>query len=116
MEQYERDKLCDCLKIEKFKKGDQVIKQGDVGNVFYFVKEGTLNATKDGEGVVFEYKATDYFGELALLKDQPRAANIIATSDCILASIDRKSFKRLLGPLDDILKRNTARYELYVKK
>lgn len=48
LHQYERDKLCDCLKIEKFKKGDTIIKQGDKGNTFYFIKEGTLKATKDG--------------------------------------------------------------------
>jgi cAMP-dependent protein kinase regulator len=65
---------------------------------------------------VYKYKENDYFGELALLRDQPRAANIIATSDCVLANIDRASFKRLLGPLEDILKRNTARYDAFVAK
>jgi len=53
---------------------------------------------------------------LALLRDEPRAANIIATSDLVLASIDRSAFKRLLGPLEDILKRNTARYDEFVQK
>jgi len=52
---------------------------------------------------------------LALLKDEPRAANIVAKSDLILASIDRTSFQRLLGPLEEILKRNTTRYETFVK-
>ncbi len=79
------------------------------------MKVGTLKATKKDEGDVYQYKPNDYFGELALLKDQPRAANIIATSDCILASIDRPSFKRLLGPLEEILKRNSSRYDAYVK-
>ncbi len=51
-----------------------------------------------------------------MLKDEPRAANIKATSKLVLASIDRASFKRLLGPLEDILKRNTERYELYVSQ
>jgi cAMP-dependent protein kinase regulator len=46
------------------------------------------------------YKAGDYFGELALLKNEPRAASIIAKTDLKLASIDRESFKRMLGPLD----------------
>jgi len=45
------------------------------------------------------------------LEDQPRAANIIATSDLILASIDRASFKRLLGPLTELLKRNRDKYQ-----
>lgn len=64
---------------------------------------------------MYEYVENDYFGELALLKDEPRAANIVATSELILASIDRSSFQRLLGPLEEILKRNVTRYETFVK-
>lgn len=57
-----------------------------------------------------QYQAGDYFGELALLKNEPRAASIIARTDLKLATIDRESFKRLLGPLDKILMRNIQAY------
>jgi cAMP-dependent protein kinase regulator len=111
----EKNKICDCLKIERFKKGEYVIREGESGNTFYLIKEGTAVATKGKqEEVVFKYKENDYFGELALLREEPRAANIQATSDLVVASIDRSSFKRLLGPLEEILKRNTARYENFV--
>ena len=49
------------------------------------------------------YDAGSYFGELALLKSQPRAASIYAKTDLVLACIDAKSCKRLLGPIEDIL-------------
>lgn len=60
------------------------------------------------------YKAGDYFGELALLKNEPRAANVIAKTNLKVVSLDRNSFKRLLGPLDEILKRNIDAYKNYV--
>jgi len=57
------------------------------------------------------YETGDYFGERALLKNEPRAANVIAKSDCLVVSVDRHSFKRLMGPLDDILRRNMEIYD-----
>ena len=59
------------------------------------------------------YQPGDYFGELALLKNEPRAANVIAATKLKVVSLDRNSFKRLLGPLDDILKRNMDAYQNY---
>lgn len=81
--------------------------------------EGEAIATKtlkDGDGptVVMNYKPSDYFGERALLKNEPRAANIIAKgAETTVVSLDRKTFSRMLGPLEDILKRNMEVYEKY---
>ena len=61
------------------------------------------------------YTAGDYFGELALIKGDPRAANVISTSDLRVISLDRNSFKRLLGPIEEILKRNSDSYVKYIK-
>ena len=47
-----------------------------------------------------KYSPGDYFGELALLKSGVREANVVAKTELKVASIDRDSFKRLLGPLD----------------
>lgn len=102
MVHYERSKMADSLKESKVKNGDVIIKQGDQGDVFYILVEGQAVATlneKSGNAVM-EYNPGDYFGELALLKGEPRAANVIASTDCKLIEFDRKSFKRLLGPLD----------------
>ena len=63
--------------------------------------------------MVKTYQTGDYFGELALLRNEPRAANIIAGNDCQCVSMDRHSFKRMLGPLNEILKRNIDLYTQY---
>ena len=58
----------------------------------------------------------EYFGERALMKNEPRAANVIAKGDCTVVLLDRHSFKRLLGPIDDLLKRNLEVYENFAVK
>jgi len=119
MDPYERTKIADAASTIRHKKGDTIIKQGDTGDKFYFIEDGTAEATKLLKGkeqpeIVYNYKEGDYFGELALLKDEPRAANVVATSDITLLALDRDAFTRVLGPLQDILKRNTAKYEKYM--
>ena len=64
---------------------------------------------------VKDYQKGSYFGELALIKNEPRAASIIASSDCKLLCLDRLSFKRLLGPIENILKRNSEAYIKFIK-
>jgi cAMP-dependent protein kinase regulator len=85
MDDYERSKLADALKEEWFNDGDSVIREGEEGNTFYLVMSGEAIATKTTElgkppVQVFKYQAGDYFGERALIKNEPRAANIIAKS------------------------------------
>ena len=90
------------------------LSQGDVGDHIYFVEEGKCRATKKSTtgaaDVVIEIGAGSYFGELALLNAAPRAASVAAVTAVKLASLDRASFARLLGPCEDILKRNAAKY------
>lgn len=120
MEPYERSKLADAFKESTAAKGDYIIKEGEPGNDLYLLQSGSAIATKTlkaGEDPtqVMEYKVGDYFGERALIQNEPRAANIVATSDCVLVSMDRHSVKRLLGPLEELLKRNFEIYEKYAK-
>jgi serine/threonine protein kinase len=52
-----------------------------------------------------ELGAGEYFGELALLNDEPRAATISAKVDLSCLVLTREDFKNLLGPLKDIMER-----------
>lgn len=111
LEAYERSQIADALKVETKASGDILIKQGDPGDKFYIVEEGSLYAMKDGNRVM-DYKAGDYFGELALLKNQPRAASIHVESDSAkVLSMSRQSFTKMLGPLQEILQKNVGWYK-----
>ena len=118
---YELGQICDALKIQNFNKGDYIIRQGDRGDIFYILDDGKAHAEKLFEGAkkaekVKDYEAGGFFGELALLKNEPRAASIIADTNCKCLSLDRMAFKRLLGPLEKILQRNSQNYIKYMKK
>ncbi|KAJ2904209.1 protein kinase A regulatory subunit [Zalerion maritima] len=103
---YERSKIADALETEKFAKGSTVIQEGDVGQEFYLLESGDAAAYKDGvEEPVKEYKKGDFFGELALLNDRPRAASVVANSDVKVATLGKRAFARLLGPVESIMRR-----------
>lgn len=117
---YERSKICDCLQLMIYEPGQRIIREGEKGNTFFLIIEGEAKALKVNpatgkEEQVLEYKEKMYFGELSLLRDTPRAASIVATTRLKVASIDRNSFKRLLGPLEDILKRNAEKYKKFIQ-
>ena len=117
---YELGQICDAVKSEKVEKGDYIIKQNEIGDKFYILDEGEAYAAKvfnegEKEQIVKEYKSGDYFGELALLRDEPRAASVVAKTKCKLITLDRLAFKRLLGPLEKLLKRNSETYQKYQK-
>ena len=80
MEHYERSKLADVIKETKFNAGEIIIKQGEAGETFFILVEGRAYATlnTNPKDVVMQYKGGDYFGELALLRGEPRAANVTA--------------------------------------
>ena len=118
MDDYERSQVSEAFKDVSFKAGETIIKEGDEGKEMYFLVQGEAYATKvinEGEEAkeVKAYAEGDYFGELAILKGDPRAANVLARTDVQCVTLDRHSFKRLLGPLDDILKRNMDLYVQY---
>jgi len=90
---------------------EEVVKQGDPGDIFYIVEEGTLVAIKDGKEVL-KYSPGDYFGELALLNksEGERAATVKTTSKVTLLSLQRKSFQRMLGSLEELLFSRASAY------
>jgi len=116
MENYEMQLMCDALQSVTFKQDELIVKQGDSGDRFFILEEGKCVVTKVYvEGTppqeVMSYSSGDYFGELALLMNEPRAASVTALTDCRLLTLSRRTFKTLLGPLEDMLKRNASQYK-----
>ncbi|KAL4896890.1 camp-dependent protein kinase [Aspergillus ambiguus] len=106
LQPYERSKIADALEPIKYSAESTIISEGDPGDAFYLLESGEAEAFKDGvDGSVKSYKRGDFFGELALLDDKPRAASVVAKTDVKVARLGRDGFKRLLGPVEDIMRR-----------
>ncbi|ORZ41698.1 camp-dependent protein kinase regulatory subunit [Catenaria anguillulae PL171] len=100
LEQYERHKIADALE-----RSPSTMARGEADVV-----------KVDEHGVEHHFrplKKGSYFGELALLSDKPRVATIRAKGRLKCATLGKKAFTRLLGPLTDIMQRNTQNYEKY---
>eukprot|EP00344_Euplotes_crassus_P011981 CAMPEP_0196996446 /NCGR_PEP_ID=MMETSP1380-20130617/2317_1 /TAXON_ID=5936 /ORGANISM="Euplotes crassus, Strain CT5" /LENGTH=386 /DNA_ID=CAMNT_0042412411 /DNA_START=58 /DNA_END=1218 /DNA_ORIENTATION=+ len=87
LDKYEKSRILDVCDYETYNDGDYIIREGDTGEDFYILLKGDAVATKSHESYeedqkVKEYTSGDYFGERALIKNTPRAANIIATGNC----------------------------------
>eukprot|EP01043_Picozoa_sp_COSAG02_P018286 COSAG02_NODE_851_length_16536_cov_6.254000_1_plen_944_part_00 len=84
--------------------GEVVIQQGEKGTEMFVVESGRLQASviaPDGTdvGVVKTYSEGEYFGELALMSDDPRAATITAMSEGTLLVLERQVITQLLQDL-----------------
>lgn len=85
----------------QFKKGDVVIREGDHGDYYYIIKQGSCEVSmlpaKQLKEVVFDsMDEGDAFGEEALISDRLRNATITMTSDGTLMRLSKEDFRHLL--------------------
>ncbi len=71
------------------------IEEGEPGSRFYVLVEGRAVVSRDGD-IIAERGPGDYFGEVALLLDQPRNATVTAVSDLRVFVLERDEFLRVL--------------------
>ncbi len=85
---------------ERYAPGQPVISQGEIGDSFFIIKEGRLDVlvTREGQkNKVAELGPGEYFGEIALLLDVPRTADVVARTECLVLRLHKDDFKNLLG-------------------
>jgi cAMP-dependent protein kinase regulator len=85
-------------RLVELKKGQELFKQGDAGDAFYVIAEGTVGVIDEGPPRRGIAKLGDgqFFGEIALVTDQPRTATIAALTDTQLIAVDRDVVRKLV--------------------
>ncbi len=83
--------LAEHLSSQAVSSGNRIIDQGDQGDRFYVVSEGQFEVIKDGRPVATLGQG-DFFGEIALLREAPRSATVVALADSEVYILERGEF------------------------
>lgn len=81
----------------KFKRGEKVIRKGTKGDYFYIVKYGNVRVDVQSLTRSKYMGAFEYFGEVALMTNISRSADIIAETDVQLYAVERKRFLNFIS-------------------
>lgn len=106
----ERQKILRDVRIQRFEDGDYIIKQGDIGEEFFIIQEGSVKVVQaqesrnpDSGKVTEQFKTLvtlregHVFGEMALFSDQPRVASVISVKMTICLVLSKRGFKSALS-------------------
>ena len=94
----DKDKLqsiADLLKPQLIVPGETLCTAGEPGDCMYFISSGAIAVQTEGAPIVLG--SGDFFGEIALLKNAPRTATVIAESFCEVLILHSSDFTKLLS-------------------
>ena len=108
-------RLASVLESEVVGEGEIIIRQGEPGNHFYIVEEGRVDVHRNEpssgrrssvilkENKLKHIETGGYFGERALINEEPRAASVVAAARSRLLTLSREDFVKHLGALADLV-------------
>lgn len=100
LSEFQLELVAGVCQLEKFKIGDYVFREGDVGDRLFIVEKGEVRISRvvpgTGEEAITVLKPGACFGEMAILDESERSTDAIAHSSCRLLSITRANFEAML--------------------
>jgi uncharacterized protein YhbP (UPF0306 family) len=94
------DTIAASLESVQVQPGDVIVRQGGPADKFFIIVSGAVEVVQESEGVevrVASLSKGHFFGEMAIMRDAPRAATVRATEPTTLLSLDRQSFRELVA-------------------
>ena len=80
--------------------GERIVTTGERGDAMYFISSGSVEVDRDGNK--FTLGAGDFFGELAMLANRRRTANVTAVGFCRLLVLGTRDFRRFVRSDPDL--------------
>ena len=90
------------LKFEVFLKDEYIIRAGTKGDCMYFIQCGVVAVVLDDGQVATRLSDGSHFGEICLLTEDRRVANVVATTTTDLFSLSKENFNSLLEEFPDM--------------
>lgn len=87
--------LASSLTVKNYFKGDVIFNEGDSGDRFYLIYQGSVSVHKHNDFITSLNEGA-CFGEIALIENRPRNATIKSESDLVLYSLSKASFDYVL--------------------
>lgn len=81
------------------KDGETIIREGETGSSAYVIVSGMVEVfrkTDRGEVVLATFDQTQYFGEMAIIENEPRSASVRARGEAHLLCLDGRAFRRMM--------------------
>jgi len=88
-------------KSRSFKAGETIVKEGEAGAGFYLIMDGSVEV-KHGSKIISKLGKGDFFGEMTLLDNKPRSADVVAATPTTCSVLTAWSFIGLLRSKPDI--------------
>jgi CRP/FNR family cyclic AMP-dependent transcriptional regulator len=88
--------IADIVRETSFPAGASLVREGEPGESFMIIREGTANVDQGGH-TLRELGAGDFLGEIALIDGGPRTASVTAAQPITALVIDRAGFSRLMS-------------------
>ena len=88
-------RIAKLARIRRFADGSAMVRIGDTGRTFYVLLDGGAKVGRPGRRPL-RLGPGAFFGEMALLDDSPRSADVVAEGEVLALTIDRPGFTKLL--------------------
>jgi CRP-like cAMP-binding protein len=88
-------RVASLARMRRYGPGTSVVRAGDAGTAFFVLIDGTARVIPP-KGRARRLRAGDFFGEMALLDDSPRSADVVADGEVLVMTISRSAFGKLL--------------------
>ncbi len=101
--------IAEKVKMEYFPADHVIFNEGDTGEIMYVIKRGQVQVIRE-KAILATLNDNAFFGEMALVSDEPRNATIKTVTDVEALTLGKEDFKHLLETNPSIA--STVSYEV----